>query len=172
MVEMRGNNSMFSSRGISFLGRLLKSTRWLLSNMTTTSNTAQKRKAPESTGASARVSHPEPSQSTRPYPPATRMINVIFSVNPAASCHQESFSRERVQPLGFISLPISFCDDNGNAMSMVNFAIIRAKLGYNAILGRATLNSFGMVISTQHLYVKFSASSGVVTVRGDVRQAT
>ncbi|PKA53182.1 RNA-directed DNA polymerase like [Apostasia shenzhenica] len=82
------------------------------------------------------------------------------------------FSGERVQPLGFITLLISFGDDNGHAMSMVNFAVIRAKSGYNAILGRTTLNSFGMVMSTPHLCTKFSTSSGVVTIRGDARQAT
>ncbi|PKA58729.1 hypothetical protein AXF42_Ash000822 [Apostasia shenzhenica] len=82
------------------------------------------------------------------------------------------FSRERVQPLGFVTLPISFGDDNGYIMNMVNFAVIRAKSGYNAILGRTTLNSFGMVISTPHLCTMFPTSSGVVTIRGDVRQAT
>ncbi|PKA53719.1 RNA-directed DNA polymerase like [Apostasia shenzhenica] len=82
------------------------------------------------------------------------------------------FSGKRVQPLGFIALPVSFGDDNGHAMSMVNFAVIRAKSGFNAILGRTTLNSFGMVISTPHLYVKFPTSSGIVTIRGDAKQAT
>ncbi|PKA57259.1 hypothetical protein AXF42_Ash002563 [Apostasia shenzhenica] len=81
------------------------------------------------------------------------------------------FSEERVQPLGFITLPVSFGDDNGHAMSMVNFAVIRAKSGYNAILGRTTPNSFGMVISTPHLCAKFPTSSGVVTIRGDAIQA-
>ncbi|PKA57232.1 RNA-directed DNA polymerase like [Apostasia shenzhenica] len=82
------------------------------------------------------------------------------------------FSGERVQPLGFITLPVSFGDDNSRAMSMVNFAVIRAKSAYNAILWRTTLNSFGMVISTPHLCAKFPTSSGVVTIRGDARQAT
>ncbi|PKA48308.1 hypothetical protein AXF42_Ash021213 [Apostasia shenzhenica] len=82
------------------------------------------------------------------------------------------FSEERVQPLGFVTLPVSFGDDNGHAMSMVNFAVIRAKSGYNAILGRTTLNSFGMVISTPHLCAKFPISSGIVTIRGDAKQAT
>ncbi|PKA52432.1 hypothetical protein AXF42_Ash021186 [Apostasia shenzhenica] len=82
------------------------------------------------------------------------------------------FSGERVQPLGFISLSISFCDDNDHTMSMVNFAVIRARSGYNAILGRTTLNSFGMVISIPHLCAKFPTSSDVVTIRGDLRQTT
>ncbi|PKA66486.1 hypothetical protein AXF42_Ash003140 [Apostasia shenzhenica] len=82
------------------------------------------------------------------------------------------FSGERVQPLGFITLPVSFGDNNDHAISMVNFAVIRAKSGYNAILGRTTLNSFGMVIFTPHLCAKFPTSSGIVTIRGDARQAT
>ncbi|PKA60630.1 hypothetical protein AXF42_Ash006263 [Apostasia shenzhenica] len=82
------------------------------------------------------------------------------------------FSDERVRPLGFITLPVSFGDDNGHAMRMVNFAVIRAKSGYNAILGRTTLNSFGMVISTPHLCAKFLTSSGVVTIQGDAIQVT
>ncbi|PKA51141.1 hypothetical protein AXF42_Ash010581 [Apostasia shenzhenica] len=82
------------------------------------------------------------------------------------------FPRERVKPLGFVALPVSFNDDNGYAMNMVNFTVIRAKSGYNVILGRTTVNSFGMVISTSHLCAKFPTSTGVVTIRGDVRQAT
>ncbi|PKA64898.1 hypothetical protein AXF42_Ash011500 [Apostasia shenzhenica] len=82
------------------------------------------------------------------------------------------FSGKRVQPLGFISLQVSFCDDNCHAMSMVNFAVIRARSSYNAILGRTTLNSFRMVISMPHLYAKFPTSSGIVTIREDLRQAT
>ncbi|PKA59556.1 hypothetical protein AXF42_Ash018023 [Apostasia shenzhenica] len=82
------------------------------------------------------------------------------------------FSGERVRPLGFITLPISLGDDNGYAMNMVNFVVVRAKSGYNAILGRTTLNSFGMVISMPHLCAKFPTSSGIVTIRGDARQAT
>ncbi|PKA58556.1 hypothetical protein AXF42_Ash008843 [Apostasia shenzhenica] len=78
------------------------------------------------------------------------------------------FSGERVQLLGFISLPVFFCDDNSHSMSMVNFAVIRAKSGYNTILGRTTLNSFGLVISMPHLCAKFPTSSGVVTIRGDL----
>ncbi|PKA63957.1 hypothetical protein AXF42_Ash004968 [Apostasia shenzhenica] len=81
------------------------------------------------------------------------------------------FSGERVQPLEFISLPVSFCDDNGHTMNMVNFAVIRAKSGYNVILRRITLSCFGMAITTPHLYVKFPTSSGIVTIRGNVRQA-
>ncbi|PKA45958.1 hypothetical protein AXF42_Ash019719 [Apostasia shenzhenica] len=56
-------------------------------------------------------------------------------------------------------------------MNMVNFTVIRAKSCYNTILGRTTLNSFGMVIFTSHLCAKFPTSSGVVTIRGDARQA-
>ncbi|PKA54343.1 hypothetical protein AXF42_Ash000176 [Apostasia shenzhenica] len=74
--------------------------------------------------------------------------------------------------MGFIALPVSFSDDNDYAMNMVSFAVIRAKSGYNAILGRTTLNSFGMVISMPHFCAKFPTSSDVVTIRGDVRQAT
>ncbi|PKA58547.1 hypothetical protein AXF42_Ash008834 [Apostasia shenzhenica] len=54
-------------------------------------------------------------------------------------------------------------------MNIVSFAVIRANSSYNAILGRTTLNSFGMVISTPHICTKFPTSSGVVTIRGDVR---
>ncbi|PKA60577.1 hypothetical protein AXF42_Ash019470 [Apostasia shenzhenica] len=164
MVEMMGNRGIFSSRGTSSLGRLLKSMRRPSNKMTPTSNTAQKGKAPKSTGVPAGVSHPEPSQSTRPYPPAARTINIIFSVDPTAARRQETFSGERVQPLGFISLPVSFCYDNGYAMSMVNFTIIKAKSGYNIILKRTILNSFGMVIFMPHLCAKFSTSSGIVTI--------
>ncbi|PKA46888.1 hypothetical protein AXF42_Ash021419 [Apostasia shenzhenica] len=79
------------------------------------------------------------------------------------------FSGERVKPLGFVALPISFSDDNSYAMNMVSVAVIRAKSGYNAILGRIILNSFGKVISMRHLCAKFPTFSGIVTIRGDAR---
>ncbi|PKA65635.1 RNA-directed DNA polymerase like [Apostasia shenzhenica] len=221
--------------------------------MAPTFTAAQKGKAPEVIEAPAKaLPSSGPSQAGRPYPPATRTINGIFSIDPTAHrqaaevggiseqhassipltfCSKDlphkgnqhdpivvvariadfdvrrvlldsgsaadilfesvfllmglkeanllragttllGFSGERVQPLGFITLLVSFGDDNDHAMSMVNFAVIRAKSGYNAILGRTTLNSFGMVISTPHLCAKFLTSSGVVTIRGDTRQAT
>ncbi|PKA46090.1 hypothetical protein AXF42_Ash015381 [Apostasia shenzhenica] len=222
--------------------------------MAPTFTAAQKGKAPKTAETPAKALPPVgPRQQGRPYPPATRTINAIFSIDPTTQrqgaevgsisehhassipltfCNEDlpqqgnlhndpivvvariadfdvrrvlldsgsvadilfesaflqmglketnllhagttllGFSGERVQPLGFITLPVSFGDDNGYAMSMVNFAIIRAKSGYNAILGRTTLNSFGMVISTPHLCAKFSTSSGVVTIRGDAIQAT
>ncbi|PKA50167.1 hypothetical protein AXF42_Ash020112 [Apostasia shenzhenica] len=71
------------------------------------------------------------------------------------------FSGERVQLLGFISLPVSFCDDNGHAMRMVIFVVIRAKSGYNAILGRRTLNIYRMVISMPYFCAKFPTSSAL-----------
>ncbi|PKA45616.1 RNA-directed DNA polymerase like [Apostasia shenzhenica] len=222
--------------------------------MAPTFTAAQKEKAPEVAEAPAKASPSTgPNQQGRPYPPAARMINAIFSIDPVAQrqaievggiseqhassipltfCGKDlpqqgnphndpivvvarvadfdvrqalldsgsiadilfesaflqmrlkeanlprtgttllGFSGERVQPLGFIALPVSFGDDNGYAMSMINFAVIRAKSGYNAILGRTTLNFFGMVISMPHLCAKFPTSSGVVTIRGDARQAT
>ncbi|PKA54987.1 hypothetical protein AXF42_Ash003624 [Apostasia shenzhenica] len=202
---------------------------------------AQKGKVPETAEVPAKALPPVgPSHQGRPYPPANRTINAIFSIDPVTQrretevgsvfehhassipltlCSEDlpqqgnlhndpivvvariadfdvrrvlldsgsaadilfesaflqmrlietnlhhagttllSFSGERVQPLGFITLPVSFGDDNGHAMSMVNFAVIRAKSGYNAILGRTTLNSFGMVISTPHLCASFDPAA-------------
>ncbi|PKA52991.1 RNA-directed DNA polymerase like [Apostasia shenzhenica] len=221
--------------------------------MAPTFTAAQKGKAPEVAEVPAKaLPPPGPSRSRRPYPPAARTINAIFSIDPIAHrqaaevggiseqhassipltfCSKDLphrgnqhndpivvvarisdfdvqrvlldsrsaidilfesaflqmglketnllragttllvFSGERVRPLGFITLPVSFGDDDGHAISMVNFAVIRAKSGCNAILGRTTLNSFGMMISTPHLCMKFLTSSGV-TIRGDARQAT
>ncbi|PKA60906.1 hypothetical protein AXF42_Ash006541 [Apostasia shenzhenica] len=223
--------------------------------MAPTFTAAQKGKAPEVTGAPAKaLPSPGPSQQGRPYPPAARTINIIFSIDPATARRQEAevdgiseqhssfipltfcqedlpqqgnihndpiivvagitdfdvrrvlldsgsatdilfesaflqmglkkvnllragttllgFSGVRVQPLGFVALPVSFSDDNGYAMNMMNFAVIRAKSGYNAILGRTIFNSFRMVISMPHLCAKFPTPSGIITIRGDVRQAT
>ncbi|PKA56173.1 hypothetical protein AXF42_Ash011102 [Apostasia shenzhenica] len=219
--------------------------------MAPTFTAAQKGKAPEVAEAPAKTSPSTgPSQAGRPYPPATRTINAIFSIDPTSHrqaaevggiseqhassipltfCNKDlpqqgnlhydlivvvaciayfdvwrvlldsgstadilfesaflqmglkeanllcaettllDFSGERVQPLRFISLPVSFGDDNGHALSMVNFAVIKAKSGYNAILGRTTLNSFGMVISTPYLCSKFPTSSCIITIRGDAK---
>ncbi|PKA55188.1 hypothetical protein AXF42_Ash003825 [Apostasia shenzhenica] len=222
--------------------------------MAPTFTAAQKGKTPETAETPAKALPPVgPRQQGCPYPPSTRTINAIFSIDPTTqrqgaevggisehhassipltfcsedlpqqgNLHNDSivvaacitdfdvrrvlldsgsaadilfesaflqmglketkllhagttlldFSGERVQSLGFITLPVSFGDDNGHTMSMVNFAVIKAKSGYKAILGRTTLNSFGMVISTPNLCAKFPTSSGVVTIRGDAMQAT
>ena len=48
----------------------------------------------------------------------------------------------------------------------VNFLVVGCSSSYNAIIGRPTLNSWKVVISTYHLSVKFPIEYGIGQVQG------
>ncbi|KAF5450444.1 hypothetical protein F2P56_030798 [Juglans regia] len=79
----------------------------------------------------------------------------------------EGFSRDVVQPLGAITLPVTARKGAHTTTKMTNFLVVRAPSSYKAILGRPTLNSIEDVISTYHLNIKFPTKVGVGEVQGE-----
>ncbi|XP_072087005.1 uncharacterized protein [Arachis hypogaea] len=77
-----------------------------------------------------------------------------------------------IKPDGVISLPVSIGGGRGKRSLMAEFVVLRDSTAYNLILGRKTINEFGVAISTKLLLMKFVADDGSVgTIRGDLETA-
>ena len=77
------------------------------------------------------------------------------------------FSREKVYPLGSITLPVTTSAAPQSSTVMANFLVINYPSAYNIILGRPTLNTLRVVTSTYHLILRFPTPNGVGEIRGD-----
>ena len=73
----------------------------------------------------------------------------------------------RVFPLGMVTLPIVVGDYPQQITKDVTFLVVGCLSAYNAILGRATLNSWKSVTLTYHLMLKFPTDYGVGELRGN-----
>ena len=77
------------------------------------------------------------------------------------------FRGTRVHPLGAVTLSVIVGDYPQQIIEDVTFLVVDCSSAYNAILGRLTLNSWKVVISTYHLMIKFPTEYEVGEVRGD-----
>ena len=69
--------------------------------------------------------------------------------------------------LGHINLPVTFSDSLAVRTETITFDVVQMPYQFNAILGRATLNSFSAVAHHNYMCIKMPALEGVITVRGD-----
>ncbi|KAL2230886.1 UNVERIFIED_CONTAM: hypothetical protein Sindi_1683000 [Sesamum indicum] len=81
------------------------------------------------------------------------------------------FGCSEIAPLGTLDLPVSMGDEPRKKTLMVKFLVVDTPFAYNVILGRPALNSFGAVVSTYHLKMKFPTNAGVGEVRCDQEEA-
>jgi len=82
------------------------------------------------------------------------------------------FSGEPVSTRGYIDLHIIFWDGTQTKTIPIPFLIVDAPTSYNILLGRPSLNTLGVVVSTPHLAMKFPAPSGdILTIHCDQRLA-
>jgi len=82
------------------------------------------------------------------------------------------FSGKKVSTHGFIDLHIVFRDDAQTKTIPIRFLVVDVPTSYNVLLGRLSLNTIGVVVSTPHLAMKFPAPSGdVLTIHGDQQLA-
>lgn len=79
----------------------------------------------------------------------------------------KGFSRDVIQPLGTITLPITARKGAYTTTTMNDFLVVRASLAYNVILGHPTLNSLKAVTFAYHLKMKFSIETRVGEVGGE-----
>ncbi|PKA48919.1 hypothetical protein AXF42_Ash016435 [Apostasia shenzhenica] len=82
-----------------------------------------------------------------------------------------SFSGDVYRPAGYALLRVALEDGLRRERKQVNFILINAPSGYNAILERPSMAAFRMVPSTFHLCIKFSTPFGIATIRGDRAEA-
>ncbi|XP_058189301.1 uncharacterized protein LOC131306889 [Rhododendron vialii] len=71
------------------------------------------------------------------------------------------FTGTPVYPAGQIALPITMGGEGSQITRIIDFIVVDCPSAYNAILGRATLNKIGAIISTYHLMIKFPTPEGV-----------
>ncbi|XP_062103426.1 uncharacterized protein LOC133814488 [Humulus lupulus] len=81
------------------------------------------------------------------------------------------FLREGLIPMGQIKLLVTLGDVPRQMFKYCTFMVVDCSSAYNAILGRSTLVEFGVVISIQHMCIKFPTESGIFRVRGDKKKA-
>jgi len=72
-----------------------------------------------------------------------------------------------VQPVGTITLPMVVGAYPQQIAEEVNFLVVDRSSSYNVIIGRPTLNSWKVIISTYHLSVKFPTDYRVGQVQGN-----
>lgn len=77
------------------------------------------------------------------------------------------FNRSVVEPQGEIAMPISIGTYPHRATRMIKFLFVDAPLSYNIIVGRPSLNSFRVVISTYDMKLKFPTPEGIGEKVGD-----
>jgi len=70
-----------------------------------------------------------------------------------------SFSEEKVSTRGYIDLHTIFREGSQTKTIPIRFLIVEAPTSYNVLLGRPSLNSLGVVVSTPHLAMKFPSPS-------------
>ncbi|XP_058106441.1 uncharacterized protein LOC131249680 [Magnolia sinica] len=81
------------------------------------------------------------------------------------------FSGGQILPEGMISLPLTAKNSPHRATVMIDFLIVDQLSVYNAILGWPSLCLLEAVVSTYHLFMKFSTGSGVRVIKGDQQDA-
>jgi len=82
------------------------------------------------------------------------------------------FSGEQVSTRGYIDLHTVFRDGTQTKTIPIRFLVVDAPTSYNVLLGRPSLNTLSVVVSTPHLAMKFPSPSGdILTVHYDQRLA-
>ena len=87
-------------------------------------------------------------------------------VNPD-KCPPRGLRRDKVFPLGAITLAMRAGDYPQQITREVTFLVVDCSSAYNAILEQPTLNSWKAVTLTYHLMIKFPMDYGVGELRGN-----
>ncbi|KAL0437826.1 UNVERIFIED_CONTAM: hypothetical protein Sradi_0490500 [Sesamum radiatum] len=70
-----------------------------------------------------------------------------------------------------VSLPLTMGRGTTQKTCLLKFLVVDVPSAYNVILGRPTLNTFQVVVSTYHMKIKFPTLGGVGEVQGDPLQS-
>lgn len=70
------------------------------------------------------------------------------------------FAGERVDTRGYLDLHMRLGIGRGTEEKNVRFLLVEASTAYNVLLGRPCLNSFGAIVSTPHLTLKYPTGRG------------
>ncbi|XP_014503261.1 uncharacterized protein LOC106763603 [Vigna radiata var. radiata] len=78
------------------------------------------------------------------------------------------FARERVDTKGYVDLCTRLGTGRDSDEKKVRYLLVDANTSYNVLLGRPCLNSFGAIVSTPHLTLKYpNERKRIIIVRAD-----
>ncbi|XP_022883202.1 uncharacterized protein LOC111399956 [Olea europaea var. sylvestris] len=83
----------------------------------------------------------------------------------------EGFGGGVIVPEGVIELSLTLGIDPKQVTEVIPFQVVHASMAYNAILGRPLLNKIREIVSTFHIFMKFSSGHGIGVVHGDQKAA-
>ncbi|KAJ1398071.1 Aspartic peptidase domain superfamily [Sesbania bispinosa] len=82
------------------------------------------------------------------------------------------FAGNFVEVRGYVNLLTTFRDKGHEKVVWVKYLVINAPSSYNIIIGRATLNALGAIVSTVHLTMKYPLRNGAIEVIKADQEAT
>jgi hypothetical protein len=81
------------------------------------------------------------------------------------------FSRKRIEPIGAITLLVSFGTPKNHHTEYITFDVLNMTYSYNTIFGRGLLNTFKAAWHLTYLCLKVPITFGVITVFGSQQEA-
>jgi hypothetical protein len=81
------------------------------------------------------------------------------------------FEGKRIEPVGSISLPVSFGSLQNVRIEYVTFDVVDMHYPYNAIFSRCLLNTFEVALHSAYLCLKVLALLGVISIHSSQKDA-
>jgi hypothetical protein len=81
------------------------------------------------------------------------------------------FRRKEIEPIGSISLLVSFNTLSNARTEYITFDVVDMSYPYNVIFGRGILNTFEAALHSLYLCLKIPATLGVISVHGNQKDA-
>jgi hypothetical protein len=82
-----------------------------------------------------------------------------------------SFGGRKIEPIGSISLPVSFGSLANVRTECITFDVVDMSYPYNASFGRGLLNTFEASLHSLYLCLKVPAALGVISIHGNKKEA-
>jgi hypothetical protein len=80
------------------------------------------------------------------------------------------FRGRRIEPIGSISLPLSFCSLHNARIEHITLDVVDMHYPYNAIFDRGFLNTFKTALHSLYLRLKVPAALGVISICGNQKE--
>jgi hypothetical protein len=81
------------------------------------------------------------------------------------------FGGRKIEPLGSISLLVSFCSPSNARTEYITFNVVDMSYLYNAIFERGLLNTFEATLHSLYLCLKVPVALGVISIHGNQKEA-
>jgi hypothetical protein len=81
------------------------------------------------------------------------------------------FSGKRIEPIGVITLPLSFGTPKNPYTEYITFDVVDMTYPYNAIFGQGLLNTFEATLHSGYLCLKVLATFGIINVFDSQKKA-